>query len=136
MEKKFINPAELPNWERSFSQVVAIHSGTVKTIYLSGQVAVDQEHKIIGQGDLKVQAQYAFCNLRKALAAAGASAADVVKMTIYVVNYKPADATVIGEVVKQVFGDRNLPASTWLGVRNLALEGLLIEVEAVAAVES
>ena len=136
MEKNFINPAELPNWERSFSQVVAIRNGDVKTIYFSGQVAVDQEHRIIGQGDLKAQAQYAFRNLRKALAAAGASAADVVKMTIYVVNYKPADATVIGEMVKQVFGDKNLPASTWLGVESLALEGLLIEVEAVAVVES
>jgi len=135
MEKQFINPPELPNWEQSFSQVVVIRSGSTKTIYLSGQVAVDHENNILGQGDLKAQAEYAFANLARALAAAGATTADVVKINIYIKGYKPTDATVVREAMRRVFPQKALPASTWLGVETLALEELRIEVDAVAILE-
>jgi enamine deaminase RidA (YjgF/YER057c/UK114 family) len=134
MEKKFINPAELPKWEQSFSQVVAVESSGVRTIYMSGQVAVDRDNRIIGEGDLKTQAEQAFQNLEQALAAAGATPADVVKVHIYVKHYRTEDATVIREAFRRVFPHPPLPASTWIGVETLALEGLLIEVDAVAVV--
>ena len=135
MEKKFINPPELPKWEQSFSQVAVVHCGSTKTIYLSGQVSVDRENKLIGEGDLKVQAERAFENLQTALAGAGATPADVVKMNIYVKNYNPAHVAIVREAMKRVFRHKDLPASTWLGVETLALEGFLIEVDAVAVVE-
>ena len=135
MEKQFINPPELPKWEQSFSQVAVVRCGSIKTIYLSGQVSVDRENKLIGEGDLKVQAERAFENLRTALTAAGATPADVVKMNIYVKNYKPAHAAIVREAMRRVFRHKDLPASTWLGVETLALEGFLIEVDAVAVVE-
>ena len=136
MEKQFINPPELPKWEQSFSQVVVVHCGSTKTIYLSGQVSVDRENNLIGEGDLKVQAEHAFENLQTALAAAGATPADVVKMNIYVKNYNPAHAAIVREAMRRVFRHKDLPASTWLGVKTLALEGFLIEVDAVAVVEA
>ena len=135
MEKQFINPPELPHWEQSFSQVVVVHCGSTKTIYLSGQVSVDRENNLIGEGDLKVQAEHAFANLQSALAAAGATPADVVKMNIYVKNYNPEHAGIVREAMRSVFHHKDLPASTWLGVETLALEGFLIEVDAVAVVE-
>jgi len=134
MEKKFINPAELPKWEQSFSQVVTVESGGVRTIYMSGQVSVDRDNRIIGEGDLKTQAEQAFQNLERALAAAGATTADVVKIHIYVKHYRPEDASVIREAFRGVFPQQPLPASTWVGVETLALEALLIEVDAVAVV--
>jgi enamine deaminase RidA (YjgF/YER057c/UK114 family) len=136
MQKQFINPPGLPKWEQSFSQVVVVHNSSTSTIYLSGQVSVDQENNLIGAGDLSVQAEQAFANLERALAAAGATPADVVKINIYIKNYQPTDAATVREAMRRVFRHKELPASTWLGVETLALEGLLIEVDAVAVVEA
>ena len=135
MNKEFLNPPDLPNWPQAFSQVVIVKSGAARTIYIAGQVAVDKNKNLIGEGDLRVQAGQAFKNLEIALAAAGATTADVVKLNIYVKNYKPADATVISEALRRAFPHLHLPASTWLGVETLAEEGFLIEVDAIAVVE-
>ena len=77
----------------------------------------------------------AFRNLEIALAAGGASTADVVKINIYVKDYKPEDATPISEALRRYLPHEQLPTSTWLGVQALAKEGFLIEVDAVAIVE-
>jgi 2-iminobutanoate/2-iminopropanoate deaminase len=134
MAKEFINPATLPNWEQSFTQVVVVPTG--RTIYISGQVAVDERQNLIGADDLSVQAARAFQNLTTALAAAGATTADVVRLNIYVKNYKSADAELVGAALRRYFPHKQLPASTWLGVQSLAQEGFLIEVDAVAVVEA
>jgi enamine deaminase RidA (YjgF/YER057c/UK114 family) len=136
MEKEFINPQALPNWEQSFTQVVTVSPvRPTKTVYVSGQVAVDQEQNLIGEGDLAAQAMQAFQNLETALAAGGATTADVVKLNIYVKDYKPENAAPVGEALRRYFPHKQLPASTWLGVQALAKEGFLIEVDAVAIVE-
>jgi enamine deaminase RidA (YjgF/YER057c/UK114 family) len=135
MTKKFINPADLPSWEHAFTQVVTISPGPGKTVYVSGQVAVDQYQNLIGDGDLAAQAMQAFKNLATALAAAGATTADVVKLNIYVKDYQPAHAPLVSAALRCYFPHEPLPASTWLGVQALAREGFLIEVDAVAIVE-
>ena len=136
MEKEFINPQALPNWEQSFTQVVTVSPvRPTKTVYVSGQVAVDQEQNLIGEGDLAAQAMQAFQNLETALAAGEATTADVVKLNIYVKDYKPENAAPVGEALRRYFPHKQLPASTWLGVQALAKEGFLIEVDAVAIVE-
>jgi enamine deaminase RidA (YjgF/YER057c/UK114 family) len=135
MEKTFLNPPDLPNWENSFSQIVTVKSGGMATIYISGQVSVDKDRNLIGAGDLSAQASQAFGNLKRALSAAGATVADVVKICIYVMDYEPVNASVISEAFRQTFSQVDLPASTWLGVTSLAQEGFLIEVDAIACVE-
>ena len=135
MNKEFINPASLPNWEQVFSQIVVVLSGNAKTIYISGQVSVDTEKNLIGRGDLRVQAKQAFQNLETALLTIEATTADVVKLNIYIKDYKPADAVFINEALRKYFPQEKLPASTWLGVQSLAEEGFLIEVDAIAVVE-
>jgi enamine deaminase RidA (YjgF/YER057c/UK114 family) len=135
MHKEFLNPPTLPDWRPAFSQVVIVKAGGVRTIYVAGQVSVDAERKLIGVGNLKLQAEQAFGNLTRALTAAGASTADVVKINIYVKHYKPSDATVVSEAFQRTFPYRKLPVSTWLGVESLAEEGFLIEVDAVAVVD-
>jgi enamine deaminase RidA (YjgF/YER057c/UK114 family) len=135
MHKEFLNPHNLPDWRPAFSQVVIVKAGGVRTIYVAGQVSVDAERSLVGMGDLKLQAEQAFGNLTRALAAAGTSTADVVKINIYVKHYKPSDAAVVSEAFQRSFPHRKLPVSTWLGVESLAEEGFLIEVDAVAVVE-
>lgn len=136
MPKKFINPESLPNWEQSFSQVITVSPGlTSKTVYISGQVAVDKNQNLIGDGDLAAQAMHAFQNLETALAAGGATTGDVVRLNIYVKDYKPENAAPVSEALRRYFPQQQLPTSTWLGVQALAKEGFLIEVDAVAIVE-
>jgi enamine deaminase RidA (YjgF/YER057c/UK114 family) len=135
MPKQFFNPSGLPKWEDSFSQVVVVHTGAVKTVYLSGQVAVDADNHLVGAGDLKTQAELAFENLERALAAAGASPLDVVKLSICLVDYKPDQVSIVRQAMRKLFQHDELPASTWLGVESLALDVLLIEVDAIAIVE-
>ena len=136
MEKEFLNPLDLPNWSHTFSQVSIVKAGGVRTIYVAGQVSVDEERKLIGASDLEAQAEQTFRNLTRALAAAGASVTDVVKVGIYVKHYQAADAAVIGEAFRRVFPHHDLPVSTWLGVESLAEEGFLIEVDAVAVAQA
>jgi enamine deaminase RidA (YjgF/YER057c/UK114 family) len=135
MAKEFINPPALPNWEESFTQVITVPRVPAKTVYISGQVAVDREQNLIGEGDLGAQAMQAFRNVEAALAAGGATTADVVRLNIYVKDYKPADAAPLGEALRRYFPHEHLPTGTWLGVQALAKEGFLIEVDAIAVVE-
>jgi enamine deaminase RidA (YjgF/YER057c/UK114 family) len=132
MEKKFINPPTLAT-PRGYTHVVTASGG--KMVFIAGQVAWDVKGEIVGKGDLRAQATQAYANLKAALAAAGATTADVVKMNTYVVNFKSADLPVIREVRSQFFSQENLPASTLVGVQALAVEGWLIEIEAVAMVK-
>ncbi|MBN9261957.1 MAG: RidA family protein, partial [Hyphomicrobium sp.] len=67
---------------------VAVASGA-RTVYISGQVAMDSQGNLVGAGDLAAQTEQVMRNLGLALAAAGASFADVVKITTYVVDHKP-----------------------------------------------
>jgi enamine deaminase RidA (YjgF/YER057c/UK114 family) len=117
---------------RGYSQVVATRGG--KMVFVAGQVALDAEGKLVGKGDLKAQTEKVYDNLRVALAAAGAASQDVVKITSFVVNYRPGAGDVIREVGGRFFGETGLPASTMVGVQALAREDLLIEVEAIAVV--
>lgn len=132
MEKKFINPPTLAT-PRGYTHVVTAAGG--KMIFVAGQVAFDAKGELVGKGDLRAQATQAYENLKAALTAAGATTADVVKMNTYIVNFKSADLPVIREVRAQFFPQENLPASTLVGVQALAVDGLLIEVEAIAMVK-
>ena len=132
MEKKFINPSALAT-PRGYTHAVTATGG--KMVFIAGQVAWDVKGEVVGKGDLRAQATQAYTNLKTALAAAGATTADVVKMNTYVVNFKSSDLPVIREVRSQFFAQENPPASTLVGVQALAVDGLLIEVEAVAMVK-
>ena len=112
---------------------VAIASGA-RTVYIAGQVSMDTQGNLVGDGDLGAQTEQVMRNLGTALAAAGASFADVVKITTYVVDYKPEMRAVIGKARSPFFAGREPPASTLVGVSALALPGWLIEIEAIAVV--
>lgn len=132
MEKKFINPPTLST-PRGYTHVVTATGG--KMVFIAGQVAWDTKGEIVGKGDLRAQATQVYENLKAALAAAGATFTDVVKMNTYIVNFKTADLPIIREVRAKYSLQENLPASTLVGVQALAVDGLLIEVEVIAMVK-
>jgi enamine deaminase RidA (YjgF/YER057c/UK114 family) len=133
MEKKYLNPDTLLK-PRGYTHVVTI-TGPAKMIFISGQVAIDKEGKLVGPGDLKTQIRQASANLKAALEAAGATPADIVKTNTYIVNYKQSDYSAMREARGELFPDGEPPASTLVGVTSLAVEGLMVEMEAVAAVK-
>ncbi len=136
MQKTFINPAGLPDWKEFLTQVVTVEHQGVKTIYVSGQVGVAEQQNLVGTGDFAAQTEQAFANLTTALASAEATLADVVKLNLYIVNYKYENAAVIGELIRRHFPAGQLPACSLLGVQALARKEFLIEIEATAVSES
>jgi enamine deaminase RidA (YjgF/YER057c/UK114 family) len=117
----------------AFSQVV-VGTGT-RTVYTAGQVSIDERGTLVGAGDLAAQTTQVMRNVGLALAAAGATYADIVKITTYVVNYKPEHRAVIGLARAPFFSNGTPPASTLVGVTALALPEWLVEIEAVAVVD-
>jgi 2-iminobutanoate/2-iminopropanoate deaminase len=99
------------------------------TLYISGIVPVDAEGRIVGGDDVVAQTRQVFAIMERVLAAAGASAADVVKVTVYLLDID--DRPKINPVRQEFFGAAR-PASTLVEVSRLAVEGALVEIEAVA----
>ena len=126
------HPEGLPR-NPAYSQVVAA-SGT-RTIYIAGQVSVDAQGALVGPDDLAAQTTQVMRNVGLALAAADATYADIVKITTYVVNYKPEHRVIIGQARAPFFANGTPPASTLVGVAALAVPEWLIEIEAVAVVD-
>ncbi|MCA1395018.1 RidA family protein [Bradyrhizobium brasilense] len=117
----------------AYSHVV-VASGA-RTIYISGQVSVDEEGRVVGAGDLAAQTTQVMQNLGMALKAAGASYSNIVKITTFVVGYKPELRPIIGKARSAFFEGMQPPASTLVGVTALAAPEWLIEIEAVAVTD-
>jgi enamine deaminase RidA (YjgF/YER057c/UK114 family) len=132
MEKTALNPSTLPP-AAGYSQIVKVSGGT--TIYIAGQVAWDEAGRLVGGEDFEEQARQVYRNLVTALAEAGATPSDLVKVGIYVVHHDLDKLEVIRSVRDEILNVDPPPASTLLGVERLALPDLLIEVDAIAVVE-
>lgn len=117
-----------------FAQVVVAHGR--KTIYVAGQTAWNRELGLTVGADVGAQLRAALENVRLALAAAGASASDLVQLNTHIVNYSPALLPVIGPILKEFLDPAHLPASLLVGVQALALPELLVEVTAVAVIDN
>ncbi len=128
---QYMNPVSLSK-NPSFTNVIVV-TGTVKTIYVGGQDAVDASGTIIGKGDFKAQTEQVLKNIQAALSAGGAQPEHVIKWTLYVVQGQPLQAGF--EVFQRVWGRRpNPPAITMMFVSGLANPDFLIEMDAIAVV--
>ncbi|QKW08379.1 RidA family protein [Streptomyces sp. NA04227] len=104
--------------------------GTGKFIALSGQVALDADGKVVGEGDPGAQARQVFENLRRCLDAAGATFEDVVKLNFFVTDV--AHLPTVRPVRDAYVNTARPPASTAVQVSALFRPELLLEVEAYA----
>src|SRR5215510_5258045 len=101
-------PAALP--VTRYAQVVVARGS--RLIFVSGQVSVDDQGRVVAPGDLVGQARQAHVNLVAALSAAGATTGDIAKLTTYVVGYRPEHLEAIRDARAAVFGSGGSPAST------------------------
>jgi 2-iminobutanoate/2-iminopropanoate deaminase len=104
----------------------AVRAGDL--LFISGCVPVDGDGELV-PGDVVAQARQVFANIGAVLSAAGATFADVVKVTVFLTDVD--DRSAVNTVRQEVFGAAR-PASTLVEVRRLAIAGARIEVEAVA----
>ena len=126
-QKRFLTPATLsPPF--GYSHVVEAPAGTM--VYISGQVPLDAEGQLVGEGDFAAQTRKVFENLTRALEAADATWSDVVKL-----DYFLRDVGQIGVVraIRDEYVDTaNPPASTLVEVSSLFRPDVLVEIQAVA----
>jgi enamine deaminase RidA (YjgF/YER057c/UK114 family) len=131
-QKKFINPEGMAR-PGAYTPVVTAQGG--RTLYIAGQVSLNEKGELVGRGDLMAQAGQVWHNVGLALKGAGATFNDLVKINVYVVDYKPEYRDMLHQVRMRHVSSENPPASTLVGVQALARDGFLIEIEAIAVTD-
>lgn len=127
-----INPANIyPPVNNNYTQVIKSTGGT--QVHVAGIVSLNKQGELIGQDDMQAQARAIVDITGKALAAAGATPADVVRMNIYTIDVDRFRQEGHREVLK--FFDKNLPTSTLVGVTRLAHPDFLVEIEMTAIID-
>jgi enamine deaminase RidA (YjgF/YER057c/UK114 family) len=126
-----INPPELGT-PPGYSQVVDVSAGRI--IFIAGQTAIDRDGNVVGKNDFAAQADQVFHNLAIALQAAGCTAANLVKLTVYLTDmdnlsrYREARNRFFASVTPPA-----APAVTLVEVAKLYGPDFMIEIEAIAA---
>jgi enamine deaminase RidA (YjgF/YER057c/UK114 family) len=127
-----INPPELGT-PPSYSQVVDVSAGRI--IFIAGQTALDRDGNVVGKNDFAAQAAQVFSNLAIALQASGCTAANLVKLTVFLTDmdnlagYREARNRFFASVTPPA-----APAVTLVEVSKLYGADFMIEIEAIAAV--
>jgi reactive intermediate/imine deaminase len=126
MAKQAIQTKDAPAAIGTYSQ--AIRAGN--TIYLSGQIPLDPKSMQLVTGDTRAEIARVFDNLAAVAAAAGASLADAVRLTVYLTDLK--SFALVNEVMAEYFTEP-YPARAAIGVAALP-RGAAVEVDAVLVV--
>ncbi|MFN8626271.1 MAG: RidA family protein [Candidatus Binatia bacterium] len=119
---------------QGYSHVVTATGGT--TIFIAGQGAYNANNQLVGAGDHYAQTKQAYRNLCAALAGAGATPANIVKSTIYVVGLTDAVLADFSKAMNEGWDGQPMPptAATLVGVERLAYQDMLIEIDAIAVI--
>lgn len=131
---RFANPAGLydpaPN---GYSHVVSVPAGR-RLVLVAGQGGETEDGALARE--FGAQLEQALANVTTALSGQGASLLDVVKFTILVVDHDEQRLAAIARAIGTRFTTRMPPVCTLIPVPRLALDGMLIEIEATAALAS
>jgi 2-iminobutanoate/2-iminopropanoate deaminase len=130
---KMLHPESFGERRMPYSPGV-LAEGPTAVLYLAGQVPVDQDGTIVGDGDFIAQARKVFENIGAVLAEADMDFSNVVKFTNYLVNpdHLPEFRTVRSELWAEFFPDGAFPADTLLVITRLARPEFLLEIDTVA----
>jgi enamine deaminase RidA (YjgF/YER057c/UK114 family) len=126
-ETRFVNPESLSK-PTGYTHAVEARGG--RTVYISGQIALDKDGSIVGINDFEVQARQAFLNVLQALEAVEMTFDHVVKLGLFVTDI--SHVGILRRVRDEFVNAQQPPASTLVQVAALVRPGLLFEVEAIA----
>ncbi|MBS0512773.1 MAG: RidA family protein [Proteobacteria bacterium] len=131
MESTVINPPEL-FVGKAFSQTFSVE-GAKRLVFIAGQIDCDRDGRVRNPGDLEAQLKGTLDNLDIALRAQGATMHDLVKVNVYIVGLQPAQTPKIRDIRAAYFNAEKPPAVTLVGIERLSMDGLLVEIEGIAA---
>jgi 2-iminobutanoate/2-iminopropanoate deaminase len=129
MKKTLIYPDNFAAPRGAYSPGLLVDDGTTKTLFLTGQLAVDLDGKVVAPYDAAAQTEYVFQLIGQVLRAGGMDYGDVVKVQTFLTNMP--DFEKYSPVRNRYFADSK-PVSTLLEVKGLAREGCCVEIEVVA----
>ena len=124
MKKQIIIPKDMFPSSAPYSPAVLM--GNI--LFISGQVAYDNERNLVGPGDIRKQTEQCLKNLKSVLDEAGIRVDQVAKVTVFLSYMK--DYSEMNEVYRTFFGS-DFPGRSCVGAK-LALPELLVEIEAIA----
>ncbi len=127
MIRREIQPAAVPRPVAEYAQGVEVSGG--RTLYVAGQVALDGEGRLVGEGDIRAQARQVFRNIRAIIEEAGGEMTDIVKLTTFLTSMDDYPGFV---EVRSEFLPAPWPAATLVAVSALVRPEWLVEVEAIA----
>jgi len=133
-EIKIYNPEELGPPMGQYSHVTRVRAS--EFLFIAGMLSGDAAGNVIGEGDFEVQTEQVFRNIEAALKSAGASWANVVQFTTYLVHSQDI-AKFMAFRLREfpiMFADGRFPPNTLLMVDRLVKESFLVEVQTIAAV--
>jgi enamine deaminase RidA (YjgF/YER057c/UK114 family) len=129
MKKTLIHPPGHPAPRGAYSPGLLVEHGGSSTLYVTGQLAVDPDGKVIAPYDAAAQTEYVFNLIGSILEAAGMGFGDVVKVQTFLTHMP--DFEKFSPVRNRFFAETK-PVSTLLEVKGLAREGCCVEIEVVA----
>ncbi len=124
----YVRPDGMPP-VNGYSHAVAF---TGNLVAVSGQLPLDRQGQLVGPGDPVAQARQVFSNVAAALAAAGATMSQVVKLTVYLTDLRDLDA--FRQAREEFIQADKPPASSLVRVSGLVHPGARVEIEALAAI--
>lgn len=132
-----IEPIEPAGWPRpkGYSDGM-LATNASRMLFVAGQIAWDEQHRLVGAGDVAAQFAQALRNVVAVVRAAGGWPDHIVRMTVYVKDKRQylARTAEIGAAWRAILG-KHFPAMALVQVADLLEEGALVEIEATAALE-
>jgi len=134
MKLESIEPAGWPRPKGYSDGMLA--TGASRMLFVAGQIAWDERHRLVGAGDFAAQFAQALRNVVAVVRAAGGWPDHIVRMTVYVKDKRQylAKAAEVGAAWSDVIG-KHYPAMALVQVADLLEDGALVEIEATAALE-
>ena len=130
-EREFLS-GDARQRERAYSPAVKVTGGT--TVYLAGYGAFQDEAGKSYAGDIDGQVRLSFERIRQTLERAGGKLDDIVTMTVFITDM--ANGTRFTQLRKEFFKEGRYPASALIGIKALARPEMMIEIQAIAVLES
>jgi enamine deaminase RidA (YjgF/YER057c/UK114 family) len=129
MKKTLISPTDHPAPRGAYSPGLLVEHGGTRTLYVTGQLAVDPAGNVVAPHDAAAQTEYVFGLIGSILKAAGMDFGDVVKVDTFLTHMP--DFEKYSPIRNRFFADTR-PVSTLLEIKGLAREGCCVEIEVLA----